>query len=332
MTMSRPLHKIVTEQRRLPDWLRKDLSPGHQAAKTDELLKEFGLHTICESGRCPNRNECYSQKTATFMIMGDVCTRTCRFCSVSMGKPEVLDLDEPKRVAHAARLLGLGHVVVTSVNRDDLPDEGAAHFVQVIEELKKISAELVIEILTPDFKRTQLEAVETILAAGPHIFNHNVETVPRLYRKVRPQADYQKSLDLFRIIRRHFGGDSSPAAQILTKSGLMLGLGETRQEILEVLRDLKAAGCQMLTLGQYLQSSTLGLPVEEYVSPAVFEEYKKEALEMGFLWVESGPFVRSSFHAKDSFMSLRAMMFGGQSLRLAKIASSPSAPRNDINI
>ena len=193
----RPALKIAPEKRRLPDWLRKDLSPGHQAAQTDTILKDLGLHTICESGRCPNRDECYSQKTATFMVMGDVCTRTCRFCSVAMGKPEVLDVDEPKRVAHAARMLGLKHVVVTSVNRDDLPDEGASHFVNVIKELRKVSGDLVIEILTPDFKRTQAQAVETILSVGPHIWNHNVETVSRLYRRVRPQADYRGSLAIF---------------------------------------------------------------------------------------------------------------------------------------
>ncbi len=292
--MSRRLEKIETSKRRLPEWLRKDLAPGHEAGRTDVLLKKFGLHTICESGRCPNRDECYSQRTATFMLMGDVCTRTCRFCSVSMGKPDVLDANEPKRVAQAAALLGLQHVVVTSVNRDDLDDEGAGHFVDVIQELKKIASPPIIEILTPDFKKTQAQAVGRIMAAGPDIFSHNVETVPRLYRKVRPQADYSTSLAIFSRIRAF-------SDKVLTKSGLMLGLGETRMEVLEVLTDLRRSECQMLTLGQYLQSSTMGLPVEEYVTPAVFGEYKKEALAMGFSWVESGPFVRSSFHAKDSF-------------------------------
>jgi lipoic acid synthetase len=261
--MSRPLNKIEASARRLPDWLRKDLSPGHEAVKTDALIQGLGLHTICESGRCPNRNECYSQKTATFMILGDTCTRSCGFCSVSTGKGEILDRDEPKRVAEAARTLGLKHVVVTSVNRDDLPDEGAGHFVDVIRELRTLSEELVIEILTPDFKRTQDEAVRVILDAGPDIFNHNIETVPSMYRRVRPQADYSKSLEIFRRIKRR-------SERVLTKSGLMLGLGETRPEVLAVLRDLKQAGCDMLTLGQYLQSSTLGLPVTEYVTPRHF--------------------------------------------------------------
>ncbi len=296
--MSRPLAKIVTEKRRLPDWLRKDLAPGHQAAKTDGVLKDLALHTICESGRCPNRDECYSQRTATFMVMGDVCTRTCRFCSVSMGRPEALDTGEPGRVARAVRLLGLEHVVVTSVNRDDLADEGAAHFAAVIEEIAKIDPRPIIEILTPDFKKTQDAAVDVILAASPDIFSHNVETIPRLYRKVRPQADYATSLEIFRVIK-------AKTERVLTKSGLMLGLGETRAEVMEVLRDLKNAGCEMLTLGQYLQSSTLGLPVEEYIAPEAFAEYKRDALALGFSWVESAPFVRSSFHAKDSFAALK---------------------------
>ena len=316
--MSRPLTKIEASSRRLPEWLRKDLAPGHEALKTDALLKDLGLHTICESGRCPNRNECYSQKTATLMIMGDVCTRSCGFCSVSTGRPEVLDPEEPRRLAEAARRLGLNHVVVTSVNRDDLPDEGASHFVEVIRELRLLGEELIIEILTPDFKRTQAEAVRVILGAGPDIFNHNIETVPSLYRRVRPQADYQKSLDIFRVIHQFrsdpstrgsvepLAQDSSPkTARVLTKSGLMLGLGESREEVLAVLKDLREAGCDILTLGQYLQSSTLGLPVTEYVKPEIFSELKHEALAMGFGWVESGPFVRSSFHAKDSFIALK---------------------------
>ncbi len=285
-------------RQRLPQWLKKSLRPGHEAAKTDALLKELGLHTICESGRCPNRDECYSQKTATFMIMGDVCTRSCGFCSVSTGRPEALEADEPMRVAAATRTLGLKHVVVTSVNRDDLPDEGVEHFVSVIRELKKFSDTLTIEILTPDFKRTQSEAVKKIVSEGPHIFNHNVETVPRLYKRVRPQATYDISLEIFRQIRKN-------SCTVLTKSGLMLGLGESKEEVLAVLKDLREAGCDILTLGQYLQSSPLGLAVEEYIHPDTFGDYKQEALDMGFRWVESAPFVRSSFHAKESFEALR---------------------------
>jgi len=285
-------------QRRLPDWLRRDLSAGQEAARTDALLKELGLHTICESGRCPNRNECYSRKTATFMIMGDLCTRSCHFCSVSTGRPEALDADEPRRVAEAVKILGLKHVVVTSVNRDDLVDEGAGHFVEVLRELRKISQGMIIEILTPDFRKTQRQAVPLILNEGPDIFNHNTETVPRLYHRVRPQGDYARSLQIFREIRKH-------NEVVLTKSGLMLGLGETRKEVLEVLRDLRSAGCEMLTLGQYLKSSALGLPVEAYIHPEQFLNYKNEAITMGFTWVESAPFVRSSFHAKESFEALQ---------------------------
>ncbi len=315
--MSRPLAKIEAPARRLPDWLRRDLAPGLEAPKTDALLKDLGLHTICESGRCPNRNECYSQKTATFMILGDICTRTCRVCSVSMGKPEVVDVDEPRRVAMAAEKLGLKHVVVTSVNRDDLEDEGVSHFIEVITELRNVLPDTIIEILTPDFKRTQRLAVAKIMRAGsrlpagrqgPDIFNHNVETVPRLYRGVRPQAVYEKSLEIFREIR-------AVSRRVLTKSGLMLGLGETKEEVLAVLRDLHAAGCEILTLGQYLQSSTLGLPVAEYVHPDQFAEYKRLAQDMGFTWVESAPYVRSSFHAKESFEALK------RSIRERKSAS-----------
>ena len=292
-------NKVV--ERRLPDWLRKNISIGQEASRTDALLGSLGLNTICESGRCPNRNECYSQKTATFLIMGDVCTRHCAFCSVSSGQPQALDPDEPRRLAEAVNALGLCHAVVTSVTRDDLEDEGAGHFVDVIKEIQKSSADIIIEILTPDFRRTQKSAVGAIVGAGPDIFSHNVETVPSLYDHMRPQGDYEMSLRIFREIKQASEG-------VLTKSGLMLGLGETRQEVLQVLEDLRSAGCELLTLGQYLQSSGAGLPVREYVSPDVFLDYKKEALAMGFSGVESAPFVRSSFHAGESYKSLKASL------------------------
>ncbi len=299
--MSRPLGTIEATERRLPDWLRKSLSPGKQAASTDALLADMGLNTICESGRCPNRNECYSQRTATFMVMGDVCTRSCGFCSVTTGRPAALDADEPRRVAEAAARLGLRHVVVTSVNRDDLPDEGAPHFVAVIRELRKALPGSTIEILTPDFKRTQAVAVEAILKDEPEVFNHNVETVPRLYKTIRPQAIYETSLQIFREIRKR-------SERSVTKSGLMVGLGETREEILTVMRDLRAAGCDMLTIGQYLKSAGTGAPMKEFVSPATFAEYREAGRQMGYTWVESGPFVRSSFHAKESFDALNAAL------------------------
>lgn len=287
--------------RRLPEWLRKNLSAGHQSARTDGLLKELGLNTICESGRCPNRDECYSQRTATFMVMGNVCTRSCRYCAVGAGRPEPLDADEPRRVVEAVNRLGLEHVVVTSVNRDDLPDEGAGHFAEIVRRLKSLPRPVIVEILTPDFKRTQPAAVAAILEAGPDIFNHNTETVPRLYRRVRPQAVYEKSLQVFREIR-------AAGSRVLTKSGLMLGLGETSEEVLAVLADLRQAGCDMLTLGQYLQADGAGVPVEEYVHPDEFDRYRRAALGMGFEWVESGPFVRSSYHARDSFEALKASL------------------------
>ncbi|MCG3176408.1 MAG: Lipoyl synthase 2 [Candidatus Omnitrophica bacterium] len=296
--MPRPLEAVRADERRLPDWLRKSLAPGTEAARTDALMKELGLHTICESGRCPNRDECYSQRTATFLIMGDICTRSCSFCSVSIGRPGALEADEGQRVASAARRLGLAHVVITSVNRDDLADEGAEHFASVVRAVRAVSEELVIEVLTPDFKRTQPEAVARIVAERPDVFNHNIETVPSLYRRVRPQAHYDKSLSIFSEVRRRSPGT-------LTKSGLMLGLGEREEEVLTVLSDLRRAGCEMLTLGQYLRSSSTGLEVSEYVTPAKFGEYKTRALEMGFEWVESSPFVRSSYHAKDSFEALK---------------------------
>ncbi len=304
---------------RLPDWLRKDLSPGHEAARTDVLLKNLNLHTICESGRCPNRDECYSQKTATFMIMGDICTRACGFCSVDAGRPKALDSDEPRRVAQAVKKLGLRHVVITSVNRDDLEDEGAGHFARVVDEINMTLPEVIIEILTPDFRKHQKEAVEILLKSGPDIFNHNTETVPRLYKRVRPQGNYEVSLQIFREIKKR------SEDCVLTKSGLMLGLGETREELLEVLKDLRRVGCDILTLGQYLRSSLQGLPVKEYIHPDLFLRYKEEALAMGFTWVESGPFVRSSFHAKESFELIvrhRESAKGGRGDLLEEIASS----------
>ncbi len=296
-------------ERRLPNWLRMNLAVGQEAVRTDAVLKEFGLHTICESGRCPNRDHCYSQKTATFMIMGDICTRSCHFCSVSTGRPDALDLDEPRRVAEAVKILGLKHVVVTSVNRDDLQDEGAEHFAQVIRALRANSKDMIIEILTPDFRKTQADAVRLILKELPDIFNHNTETVPRLYKEVRPQGDYKRSLQIFREIRRQ-------SDRVITKSGLMLGLGETKQEVLEVLRDLRLADCEMLTLGQYLKSSAAGLPVAEYIHPQQFLFYKNEALKMGFTWVESAPFVRSSFHAKESFEALQSSLAARRQAKL----------------
>ncbi len=250
------------------------------------------LHTVCESARCPNLGECWRRGTATFMIMGDVCTRSCRFCAVKTGRPEPLDPDEPRRVAEAAVQMGLRHVVITSVARDELPDGGAAHFAACIRALYEALPQVSVEVLTPDFKGSA-ESVRTVLDARPSVFNHNLETVPRLTRRVRVQARYDRSLD---VLRMAFEMEPS----IPTKSGLMLGLGEEIEEVLETLRDMRRVGVSILTLGQYLRPSKDHLPVERWVSPDEFAWLRERALEMGFQHVESGPLVRSSYHAEEA--------------------------------
>lgn len=296
--------RFGAEPARLPDWLRKNLSVGHQAAHTDQLISDLGLNTICESGRCPNRNECYSQRTASFMILGDRCTRNCHYCSVAPGKPLHPDPNEPENLAEAVHRLGLEHAVVTSVTRDDLEDEGLGHFLEVTRALRRKNPGLILEVLTPDFKRDQDRAVRELARMPIDIFNHNIETVRSVHRRVRPQGGYDLSLELLKKVREH-----QPAR--VTKSGAMLGLGETRAEVLEMLEDLRRAGCRMLTLGQYLQPDRTACPVERYVTPEEFEDYRFAAEGMGFELVESGPFVRSSYHAKDSFAKLRRIMAAG---------------------
>lgn len=254
-------------------------------------MEELGLETVCDNAKCPNRMECYANKTATFMILGNVCTRPCGFCAVSRGKPEPLEADEPQRVAEASHRLGLEHVVITSVTRDDLPDGGAEHFYQTIMAVRERTG-ATIEVLTPDFVQ-QKHGLDRVAEAHPEVFNHNMETVPRLYRKVRgPKSNYNWTLELLERVKR-----KSP--NIKTKSGLMLGLGETRAEILQCLSDLRAYDCDFLTLGQYLQPGLKYLPVTRYVPPAEFAELGKIAEKMGFHQVASGPFVRSSYHARD---------------------------------
>lgn len=279
--------------RRLPPWLRRELPRGHEAGFTRNLLDELGLVTVCDEARCPNRMECYSKKTATFMILGDICTRSCGFCSVARGAPGPPAADEPERVAEAARRLGLRHVVITSVTRDDLPDGGAGQFVRCIAAIRQTLPHAAVEVLTPDF-RYQPQAVDAIIDAAPDVFNHNVETVPRLYRKVRgPQSDYAWTLELLRRVKCR-------APQIHTKSGLMLGLGETTDELFEVFADLRSVDCDFLTLGQYLQPDTRRLlRPERYLTPQEFTELGERAEAMGFRQVASGPFVRSSFHAGE---------------------------------
>jgi lipoic acid synthetase len=276
--------------RRLPSWLKRRLPRGNGNFFTQELLRELRLETVCENARCPNRPECYSRRTATFMILGNICTRPCGFCSVSKGRPEDPEDDEPARVAEAAHRLGLRHVVITSVTRDDLPDGGADHFRRCILAVRERTG-AVVEVLTPDFLG-DLSAVDRVLEAAPEVFNHNMETVPRLYKKVRGRASYQRSLDVLAHVKRR-----SP--NIVTKSGLMLGLGETTEELFDVLADLRTHGCDTLTLGQYLAPTLKHIPVARYVPPAEFEELAARARLLGFHNVVAGPFVRSSYHADE---------------------------------
>lgn len=281
----------AANQRRLPSWLKRSVPLSNGNHFTARLIEELHLETVCESAKCPNRMECWSQNTATFMILGNVCTRPCGFCSVPKGKTEALELDEPQRVAEAAARLNLKHVVITSVTRDDLPDGGADHFYQTVLAVRE-RTKAVVEVLTPDFIHNP-PALDRVVEASPEVFNHNTETVPRLYRQVRGRkSQYRWTLQLLKRVRQ-----LNPA--IKTKSGLMLGLGETHDELLDTLADLLDAGCDFLTLGQYLQPSPEHLPVMRYIPPAEFDELGQLARAMGFKRVASGPFVRSSYHARD---------------------------------
>ncbi len=277
---------------RLPEWLRKPIRNVEADHKLKKMLRTRGLHTVCEEARCPNRNDCFARGAATFMILGDVCSRSCGFCSVKTGRGLPMESlsDEPEQVAEAAAHLELSYVVITSVNRDELPDGGAAHFANTIHAVRRRLPGAKIEVLTPDFKGNR-RALYTVLDAAPDTFNHNVETVARLYQRVRPQADYQQSLDVLRGARRY-----SPAT--LTKSGFMVGLGERREEVKRLLEDLRAHAVDVVTIGQYLQPTRAHLPVEEYVHPDVFTEYKELGEHLGFRAVFSGPLVRSSFMAE----------------------------------
>jgi lipoyl synthase len=277
---------------RLPEWLRIQLPTAGTFVETRKLLQELRLHTVCESAKCPNHWECWSQGTATFMIAGDRCTRACGFCAVSTAKPFPLEQDEPQRVANATRRMRLKHVVITAVARDDLADGGADHFHRTIEAVRAASPGIIIEVLVPDFNDRDL-AIETVLSANPHVFNHNLETVRRLTPQVRSRATYDRSLSVLAKVKTRRG------ESIYTKSGLMLGLGETEEEIVQALADLRQAGCDILTLGQYLQPTRQHLPVIEFVSPARFDAFGAMARRMGFVHVASGPRVRSSYHADE---------------------------------
>ena len=276
-----------------PDWLRKRLPVGADVQAMEGNLEQNRLHTICQEACCPNQGECFSKGVATFLILGKVCTRNCRFCAVDSGTPEALDAGEPRRLAAEVKRLGLRFVVITSVTRDDLPDGGAAHFARVIEVMRRECPDVGIEVLIPDFQGSRA-ALQAVTDAAPEVLNHNVETVPRLYASVRPQADYRRSLALLREAK-------SLNPSLTTKSGLMLGLGETREEVLEVMVDLRSASCDVITVGQYLSPSPAHHPVVEYVKPEIFEKYRRDALRLGFRDAASAPFVRSSYMAEKYY-------------------------------
>ena len=280
-------------ERRHPDWIKVRAPASPEFFRTRAILGGLKLHTVCQEACCPNIGECFSHRTATFMLMGDVCTRNCPYCAVSHGKVRPLDPDEPRRIAEAAGKLGLRHVVVTSVNRDDLPDGGAGHFAATARAIKEALPEARVEVLVPDFQGS-LECVDTVIESPIDIYNHNIETVPSLYHKARPGGRYERSLEVLRHAKQR---SRAAGRAILSKAGVMLGLGEEIAELLGVMRDLRSIECDILTLGQYLRPSKDHLPVERYVTPEEFAELRREGLAMGFRHVESGPLVRSSYHA-----------------------------------
>ncbi len=289
-----PLVQIANAPRpRLPEWARRSATHHESLSRLKTQLRSLNLHTVCESARCPNIHECFHRGAATFMILGNLCTRGCGFCSVPKGNPRIhdmrLDPAEPANVARMAVDMNLRYVVITSVNRDDLDDGGSHHFAATVREVRAALPEAQVEVLTPDFDG-DLEAVARVLDATPHVFNHNMETVPRLYRRVRPQADYRQSLDVLRFARRH-------RPEVLTKSGFMVGLGETPEEVEQLLRDLREQDVDVATIGQYMQPTRRNLPVKEYLTPKQFDEYRDLGLAMGFRMVFSGPLVRSSYMA-----------------------------------
>ena len=277
---------------RKPDWLKVKLNKGQSLSYTKNIIAQYSLNTVCDEANCPNKIECFGKKTATFMILGSNCTRNCRFCNVTCGKPETVDANEPENVAKAIATLGLKYVVVTSVTRDDLKDGGSEHFAQVIGKIKEISPQTSIEVLIPDFKGST-EALKTVGDAAPAVISHNVETVPRLYGSVCPQSDYKTSLTVLKNIKLMY-------PSIMSKTGIMVGLGETKEDMIQVFKDLREVGCEILTIGQYLAPSSAHYDMVEYIHPDVFKEYEDIAYEMGFTFVKSGPLVRSSYHADEA--------------------------------
>ncbi|GAB4422634.1 MAG: lipoyl synthase [Anaerolineae bacterium] len=298
MTLIDPKSIIVESElpKRKPEWLRVRLPGGGEYGRVKNLMRSHGLHTVCEEAMCPNIGECWSKGTATFLLMGDTCTRSCGFCHIKTGRPATLDEDEPRRVGESVAVLKLSHCVLTSVNRDELPNGGAHIFANTIREIRKRIPTCTVEVLIPDFKGNRA-ALQEVMDAQPEILNHNTETVPRLYRTVRPQANYQQTL-------RVLAGAKELDPHALTKTGIMVGLGETKEEIVQVMRDWREHQVDIITIGQYLRPTPLHLPVYRYVHPDEFNEYRDIAQGLGFKWVESGPLVRSSYHAETQATAL----------------------------
>lgn len=298
MTVQTPIESPELSRQRKPDWIRVKAPTSSGYAETRKLMRDLNLNTVCEEAACPNIGECWTKKHATVMILGDTCTRACAFCNVKTGMPRAVDPLEPEHVAVAAAKLGLEHIVITSVDRDDLPDGGASQFVKVIEALRRTTPATTIEILTPDFRNKPESAVEAIISAGPDVYNHNLETVPRLYPTIRPGARYYASIRLLEQVKRH-------DPKIFTKSGIMLGLGEGRMEVHQVMDDMRSADIDFLTMGQYLQPTPRHAKVIDFVTPAHFDAYAQIARAKGFLQVASSPLTRSSYHAGDDFRMMR---------------------------
>lgn len=282
----------MINKERKPSWLKIKLSSGENYPKVKNIVEQNHLHTICSSGKCPNIGECWSKGTATFMIAGEICTRSCKFCATLSGKPLPLDNNEPKKIANSVKLMGLKHCVITSVDRDDLPDKGAEHWAETIREIRRLNSETIIEVLIPDFDANK-EWLDIVFEAKPDILGHNMETVKRLSNQVRSRAKYGLSLDVLKQAREY---------GLIAKSGIMVGIGEREEEVIELMKNLRGVGCQLFTIGQYLQPTTNNIPVEEYVTPEQFEKYKKIGLELGFDHIESGPLVRSSYMAERTFI------------------------------
>ncbi len=296
MYNSLPLLTDNSVKRKHPPWIKARIPGGGNYAELKSLMRDLKLHTVCEEAKCPNIGECWNSRTATFMILGDVCTRRCMFCAVKKGKLDgIVDIDEPRRLGEAVAHLKLNHVVITSVNRDDLSDGGASIFAECISEARKQRPSCSVEVLIPDLEGNW-DALEVIVNAEPEVLNHNTETVQRLYRRSRPYADYQQSLTLLKISKKM-------KPELITKSGLMVGLGETVMELIETMQDICNTGCDILTIGQYLSPSTRHLPIQRYYTPDEFDELKELGIEMGFRHIESGPLVRSSYHAGDQIHS-----------------------------